>query len=434
MGLLLIKVITKCNALYLDKPLLIFSMICLTCSCGSYSDRTKASRIALLQGRTQQALESLDTELNESSNEGNDVLLHLERGLARQQFGDYRGSSEDFMLADERLEVIDYTSTPIKELGTYLYSDDSAPYKAMSVEKAFVNVLNLVNFLLLKEWSKAKVEARRLGVLESYWGENLSDELKVELAGLRRFVYWLTTFTYLVNEGEASAQKEAERGGISFPFPPSRAQGEKFSPVLIVSGAGMVPHKMAQRLPLGRALLYVGPSPHWTAEERSSLARIQAKGLVKWVNFTTLSPEVPALEEHIQTGQMISKATAELGLSQLIRAHFQRAQPLLMTAAISRLITRALVGGITESAAKAKSNGAVGLLVSLIAEGAMASADTPDTRSWSSLPSMLRLYWLWLPPGRHELNVSRGSRMWRESVLVHGQGEPYIFHVPLSLP
>ena len=115
--------------------------------CGSYSDSTRRSRLALLSGRGQEAVNHLNTRLETSAGEAEEVLLHLERGLALQQIGNYQDAVKDLMFADEKLEVMEYTSATLKELGTYLYSDDSAPYKAPPAEKALVNVLNLLNFI-----------------------------------------------------------------------------------------------------------------------------------------------------------------------------------------------------------------------------------------------------------------------------------------------
>ena len=412
--------------------LILTLIICSLSGCGSYSQSTQHSRVALLQGRADLAVAELNTQLEVERGAESELLLILERALALQQNGEYRGSSKDLIRADSELEMIDYTKTPLKDLGVYLYSDDSSPYRPSPFEKAMVNVLNIVNFLMLNEWSRAKVEARRLGVLESYWGENLSKESRQNLGQLKRFVHWLKAFTFIATGSPTLAHKEAKLGGFQLPSVPERSPGAKYSPVIVISASGMVPHKVAQRLPLGRALLYIGPHPHWSARERQALARIQAKGLVKWLNFPTLSNGVEGRTASIRVNQLQASPTAQVDLTRLAERAYEDAKPLLITAAITRLISRALVGGITESLVKKKSNGAVGLLVGLIAEGAMASADTPDTRSWTTLPAQLDLYWLWLPPGTHQLRLVNGAHPWQTQVTVSGDGRPITFNVPLS--
>jgi hypothetical protein len=420
----------------IQSDFLILLLLCSTLSvgCGSYSDSTQRSRLALLRGDSTLAVSVLNQTLEHQPENSEHLLLLLERGIALQQSEEYQASTLDLQRADEGLEVIDYTKTPIKDLGTYLYSDDSSPYRPPPFEKAMINVFNMINYLALKEWSKAKVEVRRLAVLESFWDEALEEAAKIELNHLRQLIHWMSAFTYIATGDSSLALKEAERGGFQLPSAPQRPVGQKYSPVLIVSSSGMVPHKVAQRIPLGRALLLIGPHHTWDQQQRAKLARVQAKGLMKWLNFPSLSSSASGGRQRFMINQTNIPPVLRISLSQLVRSSFNKVQPLLIVAAITRLLTRAVVGEVTEALGKRGRNHAVGFLLGLVAEGSLAVADTPDTRSWSNLPDQLQLYWLWLPPGQHTLSAEHDTYRWQKVLEVNGDGTPFVLNFPALKP
>ena len=188
----------------------------------------------------------------------------------------------------------------------------------------------------------------------------------------------------------------------------------------------MVPHKKAQRLALGRALLYIGPHHSWSRAERAKLARIQAKGLMKWLNFPSLSSSFPGGVESCSLNAQQVNPLLHLSLSQLVRKDFERASPQLMIAAITRLLSRVALGALGEELGKRAKGGAVGLLLGLITEGSLAIADTPDTRSWSNLPDQIKLYWFWLPPGEHSIRIDNASYHGQMRLQVKGDGHPLV--------
>ena len=62
--------------------------------------------------------------------------------------------------------------------------------------------------------------------------------------------------------------------------------------------------------------------------------------------------------------------------------------------------------------------GVLGWLVGLGAEAAMSAADTPDTRSWTTLPEHIRLSRIKLPQGMHKAEIRVGSRVDRQTAPV----------------
>ena len=76
--------------------------------------------------------------------------------------------------------------------------------------------------------------------------------------------------------------------------------------------------------------------------------------------------------------------------------------------AITRLIARFAVGqGIQAAAGK---DSVLGLVASLGAQATLTALDTPDTRSWETLPARIAVARVRLPAGRHR--VALDARGW----------------------
>jgi hypothetical protein len=85
-----------------------------------------------------------------------------------------------------------------------------------------------------------------------------------------------------------------------------------------------------------------------------------------------------------------------------------------MAAATTRAVARVLLGTAIEGAASTsdkKEVRALGTLLSLLTQAALAAADTPDTRSWETLPARLGLSRVRVAPGAHRVRLeARGQR------------------------
>lgn len=382
-----------------------------------------------MRGDAGKAVSQLDQILLEGKADTSEwPLLKLERGLAYHHSGQYQESTKDFEEADAVLEALDYTSAPMSEVAQYLYSDDASIYRPPYFEKGLINLINSMNYLVRSDWSGALVELRRFDVLIDYWRNR--EEGFEHLTELIRLKHWMGAFTYLARGETGQAELESERGGFRLPIVQATTEQSLYSPLLVIAQAGQVPHREAMRIPIGRALLYLGPGHGLSQTERAQLNTLQAKGLVKWVNFPVLSQ--PIQVDHVLeiNGQKILP-TVQVNLGHLAEQDFQKAQTGMMVAAISRLISRTIVGEAGQAVVKKSTkNSLLGLLFGLVAEGAMSAADTPDTRSWSSLPNQISLYWTWIPKGSHQISFKAGDTVWTsEKTIVNS---PQTFVLSLS--
>jgi hypothetical protein len=175
--------------------------------------------------------------------------------------------------------------------------------------------------------------------------------------------------------------------------------------ILVVSGVGLVPYKVPKRIPIGIAIamagLFLGP------EHSAQAQRLIARGLLTWINFPALQ-KTPLRFSRTRTFVDDAEINTELGtnISEKVVAAWDSIKGKLMAAAIIRMVTRLVAGIATEKAVeKASGNAIGGLLAGLAVQGALTVADTPDTRSWVSLPAKVMFARAEVPAGRHEITI-----------------------------
>src|SRR5690606_13345365 len=144
--------------------------------------------------------------------------------------------------------------------------------------------------------------------------------------------------------------------------------------------------------------LYLSPAQSAQANQ------LAAKGLVMWVNY-------PELEE---TQRVIKKPTVSidgrayeveetLAIDEETKRAHDRDKGRIIASAITRLITRAVAG---EVAQKASGDGVGGLIANLATQATLTVMDTPDTRSWATLPARIGVVRARLPAGTHKVEVA----------------------------
>lgn len=176
--------------------------------------------------------------------------------------------------------------------------------------------------------------------------------------------------------------------------------------LLVVINYGRVPAKVAKRVPIGLALT-VGAL--WLSPRQNAMANeIAAQGLVTWVNY----PELEETKRSYTTPSVkidgkFAVLENALPVESEARRAYEKEKGAIMAAAIVRLITRFAAGQGARAAAQAATNDSlVGALVSLGTQAALTAADTPDTRSWATLPGRIAVARVPLTPGKHHIVLS----------------------------
>lgn len=446
--------------------------------CASYTDHIREAQRAIIAGQPEMAVEILNDRLDvdrpeevPASLKKNNVLLLLERATLLQGLGRYDLAARDMSAVDQRLEWLDIDRTDSAQLARYLYSDSSAGYQAPAYERLMLNTLNMINFLALGQLEGARVEARRFELMENFFLEERDRTVMPELIGLGYYLggasfeasrdYDMAVRHYsrawsagvrpgdvrhrlidlirltgykgrdLSESNRAAFQEllyEADRRGAMNRTDYRRTH--QVGDTLIIVQSGLVPYRQAERIPIGQAVVYSRSSRtghSMSVVQYNEVHHLSARGLLKWVNFPTLTSsglpsrrrvELAVGSDSIPPGQTV-------GVSEQVMRSWHEMAGSLMASAITRLITRVVAGeasrAVTDIVAKnqgatAATAGALGWVAAMAVEGTMAAADTPDTRSWTTLPAQITLTRIKLDEGLHLLEASINGQEDRQTV------------------
>jgi tetratricopeptide (TPR) repeat protein len=415
--------------------------------CASHSDKTRAIRTALDAGQPEEALEHVNDALDVSnakelpaSTKSDTSLLLLDRAMILQELRQYGFSSRDIELADKQIDLLDLSRNAVDDIGKYIFSDDTGPYKAPAYEKLLINTENILNYLARGDLNGARIEARRLAVMQKYLSER-NDHSKVLLGPgsyLAGFTFEksgradeaLRYYDEALSYGAYPSLAEPIRrllsvGGYSSPrlrsaasAAESAATNEGDAEILIVVGFGRVPEKIARRVPIGLALTYASGALSPNDVARANY--LAGQGLVTWVNFPELAPSRISYDRPTVRldGRPAALETAA-AIDEEARRAWDEAKGAVVASAITRMLSRAVTGEVVRQGSQ---KGVLGALLSLGVQATLTALDTPDTRSWQTLPARLVFSRMRVTPGAHDVDIFVRGMHRKERVTVGAGG------------
>ena len=408
-------------------------------------------RTALDEGNPRGAIAALDNELDVKSDaelphdiQGDNALLVLDRASIEQSVAQFKPSMRDFQAADKAIDMLDLAHNAGDSIGKYVFSDSSGRYVAPPYEKLLINTLNIINYLEVHDLNGARIEARRMSVMQKYVTEQLHEDDNSVL-GLGGF---LAGFTFeksdevdealryydeaLAFEGfgalRGSVRALLDKGQYTSPRlralqsaepvpPPLDTTGE--GEIVFVLGYGRVPHKIANRLPIGLALTYA--SGALAPNDVAAANGLAAQGLVTWINYPSLGPDRAnyAVPECRIDNRPVT-LNESVNVSHAVRREWKKIEGKIIASAITRLVARYVAG---------KAVGALGgkddllsLLLSLGTQATLSAFDTPDTRSWETLPARVAVARVRVPAGKHSIVLEARGVSRRQEVTVEPGG------------
>ncbi|NRA32516.1 MAG: hypothetical protein HRU17_04160 [Polyangiaceae bacterium] len=513
-----------------------------SCACSGHAARTEAARSALDARDADGAIAALNEELDVKTAEdlpddvsGDNTLLLLDRAMILQQIGKLKLSSRDLEIADKQIELLDLSSSAADDIGKYIFSDDTGPYQAPAYEKLLINTTNIANYLMRGDLNGARIEARRLAVMQKYLRDRDDPSLSMSAPGsyLAGFTFersnepqealrfydealQFVPFASLeepvkrlsqrasyrsprINKilgiptpaakkpekgsqtatkgstppspqatknssskarpadppkntaskntaskgsssdssaGTASGTKKASAGSTTKrftdvqtkPATPGTPLGGSANPksnpqpitgteqaasadvppaeVLVIVNFGRVPAKKAERIPIGLALTYAsGAISHHDRRKANMLA---AQGLVTWINYPSLGRARGkySVPKFFVNGHQ-RRLEGALAVDREAARAWDAAKGRIIASAITRMIARLVAG---EATRRISGGGLLGFLLSLTTQATLSAADTPDTRSWGTLPARIAIGRVTLPPGTHTIQLgARGA-------------------------
>ena len=149
--------------------------------CGGHEARTLKMRTALDVGDAKGAIKAINEELEVASEKelpkdikGDNALLVLDRGSIQQGLVRFDLSKQDFEAADKAIDMLDLARNAGDSIGEYVFSGSSGKYQAPPYEKLMINTLDMINYLEQRDLNGARVEARRLSVMQKYYRDALN--------------------------------------------------------------------------------------------------------------------------------------------------------------------------------------------------------------------------------------------------------------------
>lgn len=390
-------------------------------------------RTALDMGDPRGAINALNEQLGVEKDselpkdiQGDNALIVLDRASIQQSLNQWKLSEADFGASDKAIDMLDLAHNAGDTIGEFVFSGSVGRYVAPPYEKLLVNTLNMLNYLETGDLVGAKVEARRLDVMQRYLSDELheGDNAVLGLAGFLAGLafeksgdadtalhYYDDTLRFSGFESLSDPVKDlASRSSYTSPrlqaiagtagraaaLPADADQGE----IVFVIGYGRIPHKVSNRIPIGLALTLYADDIH--PDNVASANKLAAQGLVTWINFPSLG--------HEQGGYALPTARLDTGYVQLeqavdvsaqVRKEWRKVEGKIIASAITRLVARLAVGQGIQAIAGQNSIG--GFLASLGTQAALTALDTPDTRSWETLPARVAIARVKVPAGVHDV-------------------------------
>jgi hypothetical protein len=406
-------------------------------------------RTALDAGHPREAIHFVNVELgvDKDSDQPRDIsgdtaLLVLDRGTIQQSLTQFKLSESDFQASDKAIDMLDLAHNAGDSIGEYVFSGSSSRYVAPPYEKLLINTLNLINYLETADLSGARVEARRMSVIHRYIKDDLK-ETNNSILGLGGYLagfaheksgdadealrYYDEALEYVpyASLAEPLRSLSAVGGYKSARITKAIAAGTapagsaKDGEILCVVGYGRVPHKIPQRVPIGLALTMVADDIH--PNDARAANKLAAQGLVTWVNYPTLAPEQGsyALPTCSVDGTPMVMEEA-VNVASAVRAQWRKVEGKIILSAITRLIARYGVGKGIEAAGGKDSP--IALLASLGAQITLTVLDTPDTRSWETLPARVAIGRVRVAAGKHTVSASARGVSRQQPVQIDSDG------------
>ena len=405
--------------------------------CAGHADKTLGARTALDVKSEKDLPEKVG---------GDNSLLLLDRAMVLQELDHYPFSSRDLEVADKQIEVLDLSANAAADIGRYLFSDDVGPYKAPAYEKLMINTMNMMNYLARADLNGARVEARRLAVMQKFTRDKGDPAQSLLGPGsyLAGFVFEksgkpedaLRYYDEALAYGQYQSLVEpvrrlSQQAGYSSPrlkellskapaADPSKsdAPSDEDAELLVIVNFGRVPAKIAKRVPIGLALTYA--SAYMSPASAAQANQLAMQGLVTWVNYPELGePRSSYGRPTFMLDGQWARLEGMLAVDQEAKRAWDQARGAIVASAITRMITRVVAGQATKAAAGGDT---LGTLLSLGLQATLTATDTPDTRNWSTLPARIAFGRVRIKPGTHAVALSAPGGKKRQTVEVPAGG------------
>ncbi|HEY0469252.1 MAG TPA: hypothetical protein VGC79_33900, partial [Polyangiaceae bacterium] len=305
--------------------------------------------------------------------------------------------------------------------------------------------MNMMNYLARADLSGARVEARRLAVMQKFTHDkgDAAQSLLGPGSYLAGFVFEksgkpedaLRYYDEALAYGQYQSLAEpirrlSQQAGYSSPRfrellskvlapdPSAETSSDDDAELLVIVNFGRVPAKIAKRVPIGLALTYA--SAFMSPASAAQANQLALQGLVTWVNYPELGePRSTYGKPTFMLDGQWARLEGMLAVDQEAKRAWEKARGAIIASAITRTITRVLAGQATKAAAGGDT---LGTLLSLGLQATLTATDTPDTRNWSTLPARIAFGRVRIKAGEHTIALTAPGGNKKQTVTVAAGG------------
>ena len=355
----------------------------------------------------------------------NAVLYNLDRGLYYHHAGRYKESNAAFELAERRMDDL-YTESVTGNVAAFALNDNTLPYRGEDFETVLVNVYRALNYIALGQVDEALVEARKVNLKL----EAINDKYP----GDAKNVYKEDAFARLL--AGVLYEMGGTRNDVNDAFISDRLAVNAYANDFAKNYRVDAPEVLARNL-LSTAL-FMGPEELRAAQTRYPgvepipLDRKRQLGQLYLVHFAGKSPVkvedsiravMPdgnllkvAFPRYRSRGYLITGARVQVDGQPA--ATLQAAQPIgaiakenlenrrgrIAVKAIARATAKYIANRALQERAR-KEGQAAGVLGFIAGTVFAEISEQADLRSWQTLPDLVLIGRVLVPPGKHRVQV-----------------------------
>lgn len=438
--------------------------------CASYSDSMREAHSAVATSQWAHAEEVINKTLEAENSdhvpqelESDAILLLLERATVLQAQGRYDLAARDMQIVDDRMVFLEIADADSVNLAKYLYSDDSKDYVAPAYERLLVNSINMLNFMAQGDIQGAKVEARRFTVMEQFYLEADGPTVLNGIIALGNFLsgvafehsreyseavrYYSRAWYFGIRSAEfherlvdllavtgyqAADLKNHDPDALEELITAAKGrqgltatdyrEGYLNGDTLIVMQTGLSPWRRAERVPIGAAMRFTQSARGVSSDDFSALSLFVSSNGIETLNFPMLTTRGLPADKPVNLVLNGAEEPIEIyvDIGTQVATEYAEMVPGLMAAALTRMMTRSVAGAATGAAVDHLADSAgLGALASLGVQLGMSAADTPDTRSWMTLPGGIRLARVNLTDEVHSIQLNVGGQTDSREIQIH---------------
>ncbi len=373
--------------------------------CATSADKTRGMRQMMELNRHDLALIEAEKHL-ESEVEG--VMENMNVGLLRRLNKDYTGSNKAFALAKAKISEL-YTISLSQQVGAAMTNDENIDFQGYKFEQVLVHLYMAANYLSLGDIDSSRVELMQSQVKMDEWGEP-----KDETPFMRYFSGIMfemlgeeDTATVSYRKAVDAYRNTKEKHGLNVPLILKHDLLRMLARMKLwgeykdyKKQFGLSKYKAPQTKGMGELIVLFGNGLAPQREEKVFQTYSTALALnIKVAVPDYPNPPVVLNRVRLHVNNKYYPLEIVSNIDGLARAALSEDMPGIT----ARAITRAVIKKKTEKEAGNKEG--LGFLGQLAMMAINQGTEIADTRCWNTLPQEFEMARVFLPEGKHKIEI-----------------------------